>query len=47
MNLMSETGLTDADYNEIENIGYESEKIAPTFGVGLTYKISHDKNNKQ
>ena len=46
MNLMSETGLTDADYTEIKNIGYESEKMAPTFGIGFTHKTSHDKNNK-
>ncbi|WP_130734048.1 DUF6268 family outer membrane beta-barrel protein [Flavobacterium sp. J27] len=43
INLISETGLTDADYNEIENIGYESEKMGVAFGVGLTYKIPHGK----
>jgi hypothetical protein len=42
INLISETGLTDSDYNEIENIGYESEKMTPTFGVGITYKIPHN-----
>ncbi len=42
INLISETGLTDGDYDEIENIGYEAEKMVPTFGFGLTYKIPHD-----
>lgn len=39
INVMAEHELTDGDYNEIENIGYEPEKMVPTFGIGLTYKI--------
>ena len=39
INLMSEIGLTDGNYNEIKNVGYESKKMISTFGFGLTYKI--------
>lgn len=45
INLISEQGLMDGDFNEIENIGYESEKMVPTFGFGLTYKIPHSQKD--
>lgn len=45
LNLMSEQGLMDGDFNEIKDIGYESEKMVPTFGFGLTYKIPHNSKN--
>ncbi|AUP79874.1 DUF6268 family outer membrane beta-barrel protein [Flavivirga eckloniae] len=39
LKLISEQGLTDAYFNDIENMGYKANKMESTFGLGLIVKI--------
>ncbi len=41
INMLSEVGLMDGDFNDIDHIGYEAKDIPFGFGFGLLVKVPH------
>ena len=41
INMLSEVGLMDRDFNDIDHIGYEAKDIPFGFGFGVLVKVPH------